>query len=92
VSIETQRQRTELSWRRTVLSGLAVGVLFARFALLNAPWAFAILGPVLSVFLVALAWRRIHGLDRPIRRTLPVVAVLIPVYAVTSAALILHIA
>lgn len=92
MTIETQRQRTELSWRRTVLTGLGVGVLFGRFALLNASWAFAILGPVLSALLVTLAWRRIRGLDRPIRHTLPVVALLIPVYAVTTAALILHIA
>ena len=50
------------------------------------------LGVLLSIFLVILGWRRVRGLDRPIRHTLPVVALLVPVYAVTSAALVLHIA
>ena len=92
MSADTQRQRTELSWRRTALSGLAVGVLFGRFVLLNAPWPVAMTSPLLSLLLVLLAWRRIRALDRPIGRTLPAVALLVVVYAVTTAAVALHIA
>jgi len=89
---DTQKQRTELSWRRTVLSALVVGALFTRFVLVSAPAAFVGFGALLSALTVLLAYRRLRSIDRPIRRTLPAVALLIVAYAVTSAVLVLHIA
>jgi hypothetical protein len=92
MTIETQRQRTDLSWRRTVLSALAVLVLFTRFVLVYAPIVFVGVGALLWVALFVLARRRARRLDRPPGRTLPAVALLIMAYAVTAAVLVLHIA
>jgi hypothetical protein len=92
VTVDTQKQRTELSWRRTVLSALGVGALFTRFVLVSAPAPFVGIGGLLSAFIVLLAYRRLRSIDRPVRRTLPAVTLLIVALAVTSAVLVLHIA
>lgn len=92
MTADTQRQRTELSWRRTVLSALGVGALFTRFVLVSAPVAFVGVGGLLSAFIVLLAYRRLRSIERPVGRTLPAVALLIVGYTVTSAVLVLHIA
>jgi hypothetical protein len=87
---DTQKQRSELSWRRTVLSALGVGALFTRFVLISGWAAFVVVAIVLSVLVVLLAYHRVRSIDRPIRRTLPAIALVVAVYAVTSAVLVLH--
>jgi hypothetical protein len=95
MSVETQKQRTELSWRRTVLSSLGVAVLFARLVVVSAPRLPALLcvagGALLWVAIFVLARRRVRSIDRPIGRTLPLVVLTIMTYAVTSVVLVLHI-
>jgi hypothetical protein len=81
-------ERTRLAWRRTGLSATAVGLLAARPAVRPdagpLAWLTAALAMAGWVAIIAIGYRRSHGLrrrpPRPGRR-------LIPVYALLTAAL-----
>jgi O-antigen/teichoic acid export membrane protein len=83
-------ERTRLAWRRTALSATAVALLAARPALRPAAgvaaWLVAAATMTAWVVLVALGYRRVHGLTRspprPGRRA-------ITAYALITAALAL---
>ncbi|WP_030436218.1 DUF202 domain-containing protein [Actinoplanes subtropicus] len=77
-------ERTRLAWRRTGLSATAVGLLAARPAFRPGAgvlaWLIAALAMAGWVAMIALAYRRSHGLrsapPRPGRRLIPVYALL----------------
>ena len=91
-------ERTQLSWRRTVLSALVVALLCARLALESEPVPVA----AVLVTLVGIAWlsllvvaqRRIRRLDAtdatPPARTFPLVVGLVSAYVAVSAILVLR--
>jgi uncharacterized membrane protein YidH (DUF202 family) len=90
--LETQLERTMLSWRRTSVSFTAVALLLARLAVIQAPRPLALL----AVATVGLTWAgamhltrtRIGALTRPVRRTLPLIVTLILLYCVTGTLLL----
>ena len=87
MTAETARERTRLAWRRTVLAGTVVGLLFLRLA---GPAA-ALAVPAWLVLLV-LAQRRIgtlgHARAEPTGRTLLLVALAVTTLAVFGTALL----
>jgi hypothetical protein len=81
-----------LSWRRTSVSFTVVALLLARLAVLEAPRP----ASVVAVAAVGLTWAgavhlirmRIAVLTRPVRRTLPLIVLLILLYSVTGTLLL----
>ena len=86
MTAETARERTRLAWRRTVLAGTVVGLLFLRLA---GPGA-ALAVPAWLV-LLAVAHRRIgvlgHARTEPTGRKLALVALAVTTLAVFGTAL-----
>ena len=90
--LETQLERTVLSWRRTTVSFTAVALLLARLAAVQAARPVA----VVAVAIIGLTWAgavhltrmRIRSLTLPVRRTLPLIVTLILLYCVTGTLLL----
>jgi hypothetical protein len=90
--LETQLERTVLSWRRTTVSFTAVALLLARLAAVQASRPVA----VVAVAAIGLTWAgaihltrlRVRSLTRPVRRTLPLIVALILLYCVTGTLLL----
>ncbi len=71
-----QHERTALAWERTAISLMVAGVVFARFAALDAHWLVAVLGLVQTGFGGGvLIWSSFHydDLHAPLRAGDPVV-------------------
>lgn len=87
MSTETARERTRLAWRRTVLTGTVVGLLFLRLA---GPGAVVAVPAWLVLLLVA--HRRIgalgHARTQSTGRTLALVVAVVTTLAVFGTALL----
>ena len=89
-------ERTQLSWRRTVLSALAVVLLAATKVLMNAPRTVAALAVWLMVLgwfaITYVAWRRMTSLRAsrlgPANRSAAVMALLVAALALLAAVLV----
>ncbi|MEV4512437.1 DUF202 domain-containing protein [Dactylosporangium sp. NPDC049525] len=90
--LDTQLERTVLSWRRTTVSFTVMALLLARLAVLQTPRPVALV----AVAAVGLTWAgaihlarvRIRSITRPVRRTLPLIVTLILLYCVTGTLLL----
>jgi hypothetical protein len=85
-------ERTRLAWRRTALSAAAVALLalrpvFSRDAGAGT-WIVSALSMIVWAVMVAIAYRRAHGLTAspplPARRTIPAYALLATAFAVLA--------
>ncbi|WP_327005926.1 DUF202 domain-containing protein [Dactylosporangium sp. NBC_01737] len=90
--LDTQLERTVLSWRRTTVSFTAVALLLARLAVLQASRPVALA----AVAAIGLTWAgaihltrmRVRSITLPVRRTLPLIVTLILLYCVTGTLLL----
>jgi uncharacterized membrane protein YidH (DUF202 family) len=96
--LDSARERTRLSWRRTVLAVTVVAILGVRLAVVHTPSAFAALFTSFTaaawLAFLALTQRRIsqltQGHDRAPNRSVPLVVQLILVYELLGVFLMLH--
>lgn len=88
-----QLERTQLSWRRTLVSITAVGLLLARLAAVHltpVPAACALTAVALIwAAAVGLVLRRFRGVATPVGRLLPSLVTLILLYCVMGTLLLM---